>query len=137
MTPYPYILLHLFTCIIVMSWNIWPLRRSKVDQWVSLWSGCQTCYQVPIKIFDEMVVDKYDSKHTGSFTNVQAKFGQEYKLTIINVCIRNLWELYVWMKEHQSLLTCMGVCIDTGYILGTNSLIGTGHRDIFRTVVIT
>ena len=83
------------------------------------------------------MVDKYDSKHTGSFTNVQAKFGKKYKLTITNVCKGNLWELYVWMKEHQSILTCMDVWIDMGDILDTNSLTGTGHRDIFGMIVIT
>ena len=74
----------------VMSWIIWLLSLLKVEQYVSLWSGVHMCYQVPLKIFDELVVDKYDSKNTGSFTNVQAKFGQEYKLTIINLCIGNL-----------------------------------------------
>ena len=41
------------------------------------------------------------------------------------------------MKEHKSLLTLKEMCVDTGDILGTTSLIGTGHRDIFGTVVRT
>ena len=41
------------------------------------------------------------------------------------------------MKEHQSLVTLKDVWVDTGDILGTTSLIGTGNRDILVTVVIT
>ena len=56
------------------------------------------CYQVPLKIFDELVVDKYDSKNIGSCTNVQAKVGKSYNITRTNVRKGRIWELYVWMK---------------------------------------
>ena len=83
------------------------------------------------------MVDKYDSKHTGSRTNVQAKFRQRYNITITNVCKGKMWYLYVWLKEHQSLVILKDVWVDAGDTLGTTSLIGTGHRDIFGTFVRT
>ena len=35
------------------------------------------------------------------------------------------------MTEHKSLLTRMGVCVDTGDILGTNSRIGKRNMRIY------
>jgi hypothetical protein len=38
-----------------MHWINLQLRRAKVDERVSWWSGGQTCYQVPLSTIDKLV----------------------------------------------------------------------------------
>jgi hypothetical protein len=42
--------------IIVMHGTNCPMRRAKVDQQVSLWSGGQTCYQEVLSIVLKLVL---------------------------------------------------------------------------------
>jgi hypothetical protein len=53
-------------CIIVMHGIHRPLRRAKVDQRVSSWSGGQTCYRKPLSIANEFHRGAEDRRVTES-----------------------------------------------------------------------
>ena len=43
-----------------MRWINYLLIQANVDQRVSFWIRVQTCYQVPLKILDKLVVDIFN-----------------------------------------------------------------------------
>ena len=85
-------------------------------------------------VINFQVLDKHDSKHIGSCTNVQKNKnkrmeGKDTRRNYIRIIGSN--DRNGGVTEYWSLLTRLDACVDTGGILGMNSSIGTGDTEIY------